>query len=294
MGIVNPTKLSSPEYRASTNISAPLRDLILEQNREYSSECLEAQVNAKRDAHKLNRDVAMSSATRLRATIPTSLQRAMDLAQEKGASTWLTSLPLEEFGLTLHKGAFRDAIALRYGWHPLHTPTSCACGTNFSVEHALSCPMGGFPTIRHNEVRDLTANLMSEVCHDVCTEPTLQPLSGEALAGASAITVEGARLDVAASGFWGGRFERAFFDVRVFNPHAKSNRQPLTSCYRKHENLKKRAYERESGKSSTAPSLPSSCPSLEAWETPPLSATGDSPPYSPPNGTSPIAEPLPG
>ncbi len=124
---------------------------------EYSSECLEAQVNAKRDAHKLNRDVAMSSATRLRATIPTSLQRAMDLAQEKGASTWLTSLPLEEFGLTLHKGAFRDAIALRYGWHPLHTPTSCACGTNFSVEHALSCPMGGFPTIRHNEVRDLTA-----------------------------------------------------------------------------------------------------------------------------------------
>ena len=36
---------------------------------------------------------------------------------------------------------------------------------------------------------------------------------------------------------------RAFFDVRVFNPHALSNRQPLPTCYRKHENAKKRAYE---------------------------------------------------
>ena len=42
--------------------------------------------------------------------------------------------------------------------------------------------------------------------------------------------------DIAAIGFWGGRSERAFFDVRVFNPLAPSNRQPLPTCYRKHEN----------------------------------------------------------
>ncbi len=35
-------------------------------------------------------------------------------------------------------------------------------------------------------------------------EPTLQPLTGETLTGASTITKDGARLDVAASGFWGG------------------------------------------------------------------------------------------
>ena len=165
----------------------------------------------------------------------------MDLAQERGASSWLTILPLEEFGLTLHKGAFRDAIALRYGWQPALIPSTCACGTSFSVEHALSCPMGGFPIVRHNEVRDLTAKLMSEVYHDVCIEPTLQPITSEALSGASAITEDGARLDVAANGFWGGRF-----DVKVFNPHAPSNRQPLSSCHRKHENIKKLAYEQRS------------------------------------------------
>ena len=42
----------------------------------------------------------------------------------------------------------------------------------------------------------------------------------------------------------GGTFERTFFDVRVFNPHAPSNRHTqLSSCYRKHEQVKKRAYE---------------------------------------------------
>ena len=37
--------------------------------------------------------------------------------------------------------------------------------------------------------------------------------------------------------------EKTFFDVRVFNPHATSNRnQTSSACYRKHEKEKKRAY----------------------------------------------------
>ena len=168
----------------------------------------------------------------------------VDLAQEKGASTWLTSLPLEEFGFSLHKGAFRDALALRHGWMPLNTPTKCACGTHFSVEHSLSCPKGGFPSIRHNEVRDMVGSWLSEVCNDVCIEPTLQPITGETLSGASAIMGDGARLDVAANGFWGGRYERAYFDVKIFNLHAPSNRQQcLAATYRRHERIKTRAYE---------------------------------------------------
>jgi len=45
-------------------------------------------------------------------------------------------------------------------------------------------------------------------------------------------------------GFWGGRFEKAFIDVRVFNPSAQSNRRaPLSSVYRKHEQEKRRQYD---------------------------------------------------
>ena len=189
----------------------------------------------------------------------------MDLAQERGASTWLTILPLEEFGLTLHKGAFRDAIALRYGWQPALIPSTCACGTSFSVEHALSCPMGRFPIVRHNEVRDLTAKLMSEVYHDVCIEPTLQPITGEALSGASAITEDGARLDVAANGFWGGRF-----DVTPMLHQTDNLFPPATENTKTSRNW---PTNREFGKSSTAPSLPSSCPLLLGWEAPPPPAT---------------------
>ena len=42
--------------------------------------------------------------------------RSYSPAQEKGASSWLTALPLEEYGFSLHKSAFRDAVALRYNW----------------------------------------------------------------------------------------------------------------------------------------------------------------------------------
>ena len=90
----------------------------------------------------------------------------------KGASSWLSALPIAEHGSALHQGAFRDTLCLRYGWHPPHLPSHCVCGNHFSVEHALSCPRGGFPSIRHNEIRD---SLMSEVCHAVGTEPCLQP-----------------------------------------------------------------------------------------------------------------------
>ena len=69
-------------------------------------------------------------------------------------------------------------------------------------------------------------------------------MPSEALTGATANHQDGARLDIAASGFWGGTYERTLLDVRVFNPHAPSNRQPsIASCYRRHEQTKKRAYE---------------------------------------------------
>ena len=50
---------------------------------------------------------------------------------------------------------------LRYGWLPHHLPGKCECGSSFSVDHALYCPKGTFPTIRHNELRDLTCALIS-------------------------------------------------------------------------------------------------------------------------------------
>ena len=163
------------------------------------------------------------------------LLHAMKLAKERGASSWLTSLPLEEYGFSLHKSAFRDGSGFEV-W--------VALWGIFLVQHVLSCPKGGFPSIQHNEARDTLSCRMSEVCDDVCTEPTLQPITGETFSNASANTKDGARLDIAANGFWGGHFERAYFDVRVVNPNAPSNCQrSLVAMYKKHERAKIGAYE---------------------------------------------------
>ena len=107
-------------------------------------------------------------------------QRAVELASEKGASNWLTVIPIDEMGFTLNKGEFRDALKLRYDWGIANKPSICVCGDVFNVDHAMVCRRGGFIQ-RHNELRDLEAHVLSIVCNDVEIEPALQELTGESL-----------------------------------------------------------------------------------------------------------------
>ena len=56
-------------------------------------------------------------------------------------------------------------------------------------------------------------------------------------------TQDGTWLDIAPNGLWGGRHERTFLDVHIFNPYAPSNREvALSSCYKKHKKIKRRDY----------------------------------------------------
>ena len=55
--------------------------------------------------------------------------------------------------------------------------------------------------IYHNEIRDLTAYLLSKVCLDYDVEPALQPLDREPLQYAAANREDSARLDVVAWDF---------------------------------------------------------------------------------------------
>ena len=106
----------------------------------------------------------------------------------------------------------------------------------------MICRHGGYSTLRHNEIRELTASLLSEVCSDVQTEPSLQPVAGERLP-LSSNKKDDARLDIRARGFWCNDHQAAFFDVRVFHPNAASYRKsPIESVYRRHQSLKKQEY----------------------------------------------------
>ena len=144
------SKWTLPSLHADHNFNAclrvNLRDLIHSQDQAYSLLPLHGQMSARADILRERRLQATSE-------LFPSLQRAMDLACEHGSSSWLTSLPIEEYGFYLH-GAFVDALALRYGCIPFRAPTTCKCGTHFSIEHLLSCSKGGFPSTCHNELKD--------------------------------------------------------------------------------------------------------------------------------------------
>ena len=202
LGFTIPTNLSA----ITMTVTKPLYNLILQKKTHYPLSVIEAQIQAKKQLHQLKQQQTQDTAANLLPQLSESSQRSMVLTQEKGASSWLTTLPISEHGFALHKGAFHDALALRYGWDPPNTPSHCICGKSFTVEHALSCPFGGYPTLRHNEIWNLTANLLSEMCHNVTIEPTLQPVTRETFKLASTITDIGARSDIAADGIWGGHF----------------------------------------------------------------------------------------
>ena len=135
---------------------------------------------------------------------------------------------------------------LHYGWDLTRLPASCECGTNFTIDHALSCKKGGFISLRHNKIRNITASLLRETCRDVRIEPCLQHLTGETFEERTAVMTDEARVDVSARGFW-TTGQTAFLDIRVFNPMAKRYvHKNLNKASETNEKEKKRKYCRKS------------------------------------------------
>ena len=83
--------------------------------------------------------------------------------------------------------------------------------------------------------------MLQVVTNDVGIESILQLLTGEQQSIGGKVSVE-ARADISARGFW-CRGQRAFFDVRVFDPNAqrRENKAPK-KCYKLKEHEKKRDY----------------------------------------------------
>ena len=83
----------------------------------------------------------------------------------------------------------------------------------------MICRHGVLTFIHHNELCDLTAGWLQEVCHDVTIEPPLLPLIGESItpSSESANHRDNARADIHARGFWGRR-QSAFLTYGCFIP----------------------------------------------------------------------------
>ncbi|XP_057316854.1 uncharacterized protein LOC130657880 [Hydractinia symbiolongicarpus] len=231
LGLINVVETSKMEYEFSKLVTNELTKEIKHQNlmvttSALTSKQIKSMVSRERNVFYLNKlkDVT----TRLSQ----DEAKLNEIARSTVASSLLTTLPLKDHGFCLNKREFLDSISLRYGWSIKGLPLVCACGKQNSIEHALSCHVGGFVNIRHNELRDLMVTLLQEVCRDIRCEPPLIPLTTEATDfPRSAVTDAEARADISVRSFW-QRGQRAFLDVRIFNPIAPSyRRQTMSSLF---------------------------------------------------------------
>jgi hypothetical protein len=96
----------------------------------------------------------------------------------------------------MHGSLYTELPFWMAGYHKIYHQNVCAVNHAFSVDDALSCVRGGFTFHPYG----ITADLISEVCHNVCIEPVLKPLSSKTLPPSSVCT------DGGSFGYSGGWF----------------------------------------------------------------------------------------
>lgn len=220
LAIENPVLSADVEHESSKLLTHSLTQDILASNQSLSNaggsrNQLLRQIRGQKLQRHLNAldEVLEAASTRER--------RVLEVARIKGSSYVFTSRPIGKYGFAFKsKRDFRDLLAMRYNKPISHLPGTCACGKAYSLDHSQVCKLGGFIHMRHDEPKELFADLCREVFPDVEVEPPLQPLSGEEMAHASAVTDDEARSDVRVRGFW-SKGRNAFFEFRVSYPHAR-------------------------------------------------------------------------
>ena len=175
----NPSEQYSKEYDASLNTTEPLTNCISTASSGHSCgyfhKIRAEQFSRKKDIRQVKQSYHSSVSCSLRSQLSHSLQLSLNLATVKGASAWLSALPLSENGFTLHKSVFHDAVALRYGWPLSRTPSLVGVISPLSMFYLA--PKAVFHPCVIMKSRDLTANLFAEVCHQVHVELELQLVS---------------------------------------------------------------------------------------------------------------------
>ena len=114
LGIINPTKLAKAEYSNSMKLTSSLSAHIQSQN--ASGDIDENKIYKLKI--EISKDRQEAHEQELKSIIPllsTKMKKKVEMAQETGASNWLSSLPIKAKGFSLNKQEFRDAVALRYG-----------------------------------------------------------------------------------------------------------------------------------------------------------------------------------
>ena len=129
IGVIDSSKVSNSQHEASRKVSPPLISSIQSPVNEDAEQVHAAQKQiraevhqtnfqkiTRAEVHQTNFQKITSHAKKVRGSLPQNCQATIEQSCEYGASSWITAIPVTDFGFNLHKLAFRDTLYLRYGW----------------------------------------------------------------------------------------------------------------------------------------------------------------------------------
>ena len=147
MGLKNTIKETALEYVASTNTSGPLAQQVesqLYQPPDENEHAVQREMRQVKNQYlKGKRDEVKGSFSGKKKTL-----RAVDLAIQKGACSWLTVLPIRDMNSDLKESEFRDAVKIRYDSGKFLILTLSVYAGTFSM----------WITLRYGNRADLSSN----------------------------------------------------------------------------------------------------------------------------------------
>ena len=158
MSIVS--EFAAEQHRDSKLVCKQLSENIIKQERKYMvDKKLEKEVKKNVVSRKLARQ--KTQLQMIQNDLSAEEKKANDIAQMKGAGSWLAFVATIHDNTLMNKREFHDAVSLRYRWKPKYLPQVCECGKKFSIDHSMTCSTGGFIHARHDELKQVITNMLS-------------------------------------------------------------------------------------------------------------------------------------
>ena len=109
----------------SIELSSPLASFKIDSFQIQQCELEQTKISLRQKAD--NQRELISKKSGIENSLP-EMKYTIQLASEKGATSWLNALALSKHGFDFTKTEFRDGMALGYTWEAMNTPAICPCG----------------------------------------------------------------------------------------------------------------------------------------------------------------------
>eukprot|EP00919_Chromeraceae_sp_WS-2016_P015962 GHVR01037930.1.p1 GENE.GHVR01037930.1~~GHVR01037930.1.p1 ORF type:complete len:400 (+),score=44.96 GHVR01037930.1:2-1201(+) len=214
LGIEDPTSTADRAYTSSINATQHLTNAI-RRNEPFD---IDTHIQHSREARTTAKTQTQATHEQLFNETFNNLgseqRRCVMRTQKHKMSGWLLLKPVATKGNTLSEREFRDALHLRYGKALINLPPDCeCCGSPLTNTHTLDCRKGGADCKRHNEVRDVIADLLSSTYNQVQKEVIISEASHPHKALVA---------DIKARGVWHPQTD-TMLDLSILNTDAPSH-----------------------------------------------------------------------